>query len=232
MIAAISKEVRELLANDHTGLGFAHVERVCALAERLAEAEKADMQIVMLAALLHDVDDYKLFGAECAEKLINARQIMHKYAVAPACEEKVCEIIRTMGYSRALAGIRPQSLEGKIVSDADMLDAIGAVGTIRCLAYALARCETVVFDPRVFPDTEMDAATYKQAGRKSDNFINHYFEKLLRLKDMLFTDTARAEAELRHRFMIDFLREFFREHNCPEWLVYLENYMQNKGKAA
>lgn len=91
-------------------------------------------------------------------------------------QEKVCDIIRNMGYNKSLQGIRPRCLEGRIVSDADMLDAIGAMGTIRCLAYALARCDTPIFDKDIWPEVNLTAQEYRMPNRKSDNFINHFLK--------------------------------------------------------
>ena len=224
MIHNVENDVKILMAGDNTGHGFEHVRRVFDMSLDMAKIENANVEIVGLASLLHDVDDYKLFGQESADNLTNARMIMDKYTIKEDVKNSVCEIISNMGYSNAMKGIRPQTLEGKIVSDADMLDAIGACGTIRCLTYALARCETVVFDENVFPDLNISAEEYKKPNRKSDNFINHFFEKLLKLKNMMFTQSGRQEAEKRHKSMVDFLSAFFREQKLDNWLNYLQEF--------
>ena len=224
MLHNVENDVKILMSGDNTGHGFEHVRKVLNLAVDMAKIEGADVEIVSLASLLHDVDDYKLFGQESADNLTNAHMIMNKYNISEEVKDKVCDIIANMGYSNAMKGIRPQTLEGKIVSDADMLDAIGACGTIRCLTYALARCETVVFDENVFPNVNMSAEEYKKPNRKSDNFINHFFEKLLKLKNMMFTQSGRQEAEKRHKIMVDFLSAFFREQKLDNWLKYLQNF--------
>jgi len=204
MISDVENDVKILMSGDNTGHGFEHIQRVFDTAIEIAKKENASIEIVGLAALLHDVDDYKLFGQESADNLVNARNIMNKYNIDDVVKNKVCEIIASMGYANAIKGIRPKTLEGKIVSDADMLDAIGACGIIRCLTYALARCETVVFDKNIFPDVNMSAEEYKKTNRKSDNFVNHFFEKLLKLKNMMFTQSGKDEAEKRHKIMMDF----------------------------
>ena len=229
MINNIWNDVRTVMAGDSTGHDIEHVKRVYDVAMMITQQEKCDAKVVGLAALLHDVDDYKLFGQESADNLLNARKIMQKNNVSQVIQERVCNIIRNMGYSNAIKGIRPDCIEGKIVSDADMLDAIGACGVVRCLTYAIARCETVVFDKDVFPVIDMSSDEYKQPNRKSDNFVNHFFEKLLKLKNMMFTDYAKKEAEVRHKIMVDFLKAFFREQNLSEWLDYLCNY-ENQNK--
>lgn len=226
-------EVRKMLSGEQSGHGVDHVERVYRLALELAEKEGADKEIAGLAALLHDCDDYKLAGEEAAEKLPNARRILAVVGAADDVREKVLEIIARMGYAKSLKGVRPSSLEGKVVSDADMLDAIGVCGIIRCLQYALVRCNafgTPLFDPAVWPEPGLSAEEYKRPNRKSDNFINHFFEKLLKLKAMMMTASAREEAEIRHRAMTDFLYHFFRERKLTEWSAYLDAYSAAGGQ--
>lgn len=227
ILKKVKNDVRVLMSGDNSGHGFDHVERVYRIAVKMAEEENADMEIVALAALLHDADDYKLFGEESAQNLTNAKKIMRQNNVGEETSSRVCEIIRTMGYSKALKGIRPQTLEGQIVSDADMLEAIGAMGLVRCLAYALDKCHSgtnQIFDEKIWPEVNLSAEEYKKPNRVSDNFVNHFFEKMLKLKTMMFTKSGRKEAEIRHRFMVDFLYEFFRENNAGEWIEYLKNF--------
>lgn len=227
----IKDAVRELMSGDKSGHGFDHVERVYKIAVNMAKEENADVEIVALAALLHDADDYKLFGEECAQNLTNAKKIMQLHNVDKEKASRVCEIIRTIGYSKALKGIRPQTLEGQIVSDADMLEAVGATGLVRCLAYALDKCHSgtnQIFDEKVWPEVNLSAEEYKKPNRVSDNFINHFFEKMLKLKTMMFTKSGQKEAEIRHRFMVDFLYEFFRENDAGEWIKYLQEFEKER----
>ncbi len=230
-MSGVLADVRQLLNGDKSGHGADHVERVYVLAMKLAEKENVSKEVIALAALLHDADDYKLFGEENAKNLTNAKKIMRQNGVDEEMAQQVCDIISHMGYSKCLQGIRPHSIEGKIVSDADMLEAIGAVGTVRCLAYALDKCHSgtdQIFDKNVWPEVNLSAAEYKKANRKSDNFINHFFEKMLKLKDLMLSEAGKKEAQIRHRFMLDFLYEFFRENDCPEWIAYLEAYEMKK----
>ena len=220
-------DVRHLLNGDKSGHGADHVERVYALAMKLSEGENVNKEIVALAALLHDVDDYKLFGEEHAKNLTNAKKIMQQNGVDAQISAQVCDIIANMGYSKCLQGIRPKTKEGAIVSDADMLEAIGAVGTVRCLAYALDKCHSgtdQIFDRNICPEVNLSAEEYKKFNRKSDNFINHFFEKMLKIKALMMTEAGKQEAQIRHKFMLDFLYEFFRENDCPEWTEYLKNF--------
>ncbi|MBE6448212.1 MAG: HD domain-containing protein [Alphaproteobacteria bacterium] len=224
MINSVEQKVRELMAGDNTGHSFDHVERVYKTAIDLCAKEDANMEVVAISALLHDADDYKLFGQECADKLTNAKRIMNECNVDSEVQQQVCLVIANMGYSKALKGIRPQTIEGKIVSDADMLDAIGANGIVRCMAFALARCETPIFNAEIWPEPDMCAEEYKRPNRKSDNFINHFFEKLLKLKNMMMTDAGKKEAEKRHKLMVSFLEAFFLENSLPQWVAYLYDY--------
>lgn len=231
IIENVLSEVRHLLNGDKSGHGADHVERVYALAMKLSENENVNKEVIALAALLHDVDDYKLFGEANAKNLTNAKRIMQQNGVDVQTSAHVCDIIANMGYSKCLQGIRPQTQEGKIVSDADMLEAIGAIGTVRCLAYALDKCHSgtdQIFDRNVWPEINLSADEYKKPNRKSDNFINHFFEKMLKLKGLMLTEAGKKEAQIRHQFMLDFLYEFFRENDCPEWVEYLKNYEMKK----
>lgn len=137
MIEAIKEQVRQCLAGDQSGHGMEHINRVLNLSLRFAKSEKADQEIVALIALLHDVDDYKLVGAANAELFTNAKRILapidhHK-------KEQVLSAMKTIGYSKRLSGIIPSTLEGMIVADADMCDAMGTIGILRSDQYNLAR---------------------------------------------------------------------------------------------
>lgn len=124
-ISGITRDVSAILSTDKSGHGIEHVNRVPRTAVVFAKKEGADNVIVQLAALLHDVDDYKLFGQVYADELVNANKILEKYSVDEQTKSVVLGIIRSMGYSKYLEGIRPKTIEGMVVSDADMCDAIG-----------------------------------------------------------------------------------------------------------
>lgn len=222
----IKKKVTALLASDKSGHADDHTFRVYDTAIKLSDHETADKNIVALAALLHDCDDYKLFGQECADNLTNAKMIMDSENIEKVTQQQVCDIIRNMGYSKLLVGIRPKTIEGRIVSDADMLDAIGALGIIRCLMYTLFKCSGSYFDKNNWPELNLTSEEYKRPNRKSDNFINHFFEKLLKLKKLMLTDAGKEEAKARHDVMVVFLRQFFRESNLLEWEVFLDKFIK------
>ncbi len=221
--------VCELLGSDTSGHADDHVERVALLAERFASkcSEPVDLQEVLLTAWLHDVDDYKLVGKAQAEKLTNAVNIMTEAKVAEDLRRAVLENIAAIGYSKRLNGKQPQRLAGQLVSDADMCDAIGAVGIERALVYACHHGGRI-FNPKVWPNVNLAAHEYNADGNThdTDGFINHFFEKLLKLKDLMLTEPGRIEAENRQQIMVDFLRHYFREKNAPEWSEFLEEYLR------
>lgn len=230
--AKIAAKVKNLLDGDNTGHGIEHVEKVYRNAMKLCDGTpEADREVAGLAALLHDCDDYKLFGEDCARNLTNSRRIMDECGINEEIQRKVCAAIGSIGYSKRLKGIKPESLEGRIVSDADMLEAMGTTGIIRCMTYALARCNghgTPLFDAGVWPEPDLSAEEYKKPNRRSDNFINHFFEKLLKLKNLLLTEAGQAEGKKRHDFMVAFLRRFFDEYDAADWQKYLDDYLKKE----
>ncbi len=222
-LSSLTEDVRKILAKDSSGHGMEHVERVLKLALNFADSEGADKEIVTLAALLHDVDDYKLFGKENADGMINANQLLDKHGVRPEVKEAVLDIIRSMGYNKYLEGVRPKSLEGMIVSDADMCDAIGAIGIIRTHAYAVSKGNEF-FDKTMAPEDESLSADQYRASKKSHS-AQHFFDKLLRIPSILMTDAGRQEGRKRQAIMVDFLRELFIEEDAKDWQSYLDEYV-------
>ncbi len=224
----VALKVEEFLLRDCSGHGFDHACRVRKMAEKIAEQEGGDKEVVALSALLHDVDDYKIFGQEAADNLINAKRIMADCDVVIDVQNAVCDIISNMGYSKLLAGVRPKNLEGKIVSDADMLDALGVNGIVRTLNYAFFREQKYgikIFDKDIWPELNLSAEEYKRKGRKADNCINHFFEKTLLLKDLMLTETGKKEALVRHNRMVEFLEGFFAENDAQDWLEFLHKFL-------
>ncbi|MCI9443096.1 MAG: HD domain-containing protein [Oscillospiraceae bacterium] len=223
MIEKIRKQVCELLEKDHCGHGMDHVNRVLHLSLKFAETENANQDTAALIALLHDVDDYKLFGMESAEHLTNARMILNQCSIDDAVKEQVLSAVKTIGYSKRLTGLRPITLEGMIVSDADMCDGIGVTGILRSYQYNLAH-GNVFFDKSIYPTLNMSATDYM--AKKSGTVVTHMFEKSLRLKDLMLTGSGKREALERHNTMVAFLYHFFEEENVPEWTDYLDHYLE------
>lgn len=227
MFHQIRTQVQQLLGQDNSGHDMAHIDRVLSLSLRFATRENANQDVVALIALLHDVDDYKLFGAESAQNLTNASSILEQVTCSKDdVKRQVLSAIGAIGYGKRLDGLQPATLEGKIVSDADMCDALGATGLFRLYRYNLAHGYPV-FDRGFYPSLDMSTAEY--AATRKRTVISHMFEKLLRLKDLMLTDSGKAEAATRHEIMVEFLYHFFREENAPEWIDYLTNYLQKQG---
>ena len=223
MIEDVRQQVYKLLDKDNSGHGMDHVERVLKMSLRFAGAENADKETVALIALLHDVDDYKLFGTESADNLTNAVNILEQCSIKGNVKEQVLNAIRTIGYSKRLKGISPSTLEGMIVSDADMCDSIGSTGILRSYHYNSAHGNKF-FDKDVFPTLNMSSSDY--IAKKNGTVVTHMFEKLLTLKDLVLTDSGKKEAIERHNIMVEFLYHFFEEENVPQWIEYLDNYLK------
>ncbi len=180
--------IRNLFRGNADGHGFDHSLRVWRNAMMIAESEDCDPRIVSLAALLHDADDYKLFATE---NNANARRFLDAHGVAREDADRVCAAINAVSFSRN-RGKRPETAEGRVVQDADRLDALGAVGIARTFAFGGGH------------------------GRPPEDSIAHFHEKLLLLRDMMNTGKAKEIAEERHAFMEAFLREWDRETKVPE----------------
>ena len=202
---ALREGVRRFFAGDHSGHDWYHTVRVVNLALSLAEAEGADRGIVTLAALLHDVDDYKLTGGAMGAT-DNADRLMGMYGYSPEERERVCGIIRQVSF-KGRDTVAPDSLEGKVVQDADRLDAIGAVGIARAFAFGGAHGRAM-YAPGEAPGKDLSAEEYMS---RKGSTINHFYEKLLLLRDMMNTESARRVADARHDYMAGFLDEFFAE---------------------
>ncbi len=222
-IEKVREKAKALLDSDNSGHGMDHSERVLRLSLQFAEAESANTEVVSMAALLHDVDDYKLFGEESAKNLTNAKTILDDCGVDEDTKNQVIEAIETIGYSKRLQGITPITIEAKIVSDADMCDGMGIIGILRSYQYNIAHGGEF-FNKDIFPVLDMSAEEYKT--KKDGTVVTHLFEKILKLKDLMLTDAGRKEATKRHGYMVDFLYHFFEEENVPEWAEYLTNYLK------
>ncbi len=223
VLEKIKSKVYELLSNDNSGHGIDHVERVLNLTLKFAEKENANKEISSLIALLHDVDDYKLFGIKNAENLTNAKRIMEDCNIDEDTQKQVILALNNIGYSKRLKGCCPTTLEGKIVSDADMCDALGANGILRVYTYSIKN-GTPFFNKNTFPIEDMSAEKYTR--KCADSSVCHIFEKILKLKDLMLTTSGKEEAKNRHQIIVDFLYHLFDEENTPEWKEYLDNYLK------
>jgi uncharacterized protein len=198
--------IKKEFSHDSSGHDWWHIYRVWKNAITICEHEKADAFIVQLAALLHDLDDWK-FNETGDETPHRARAWLDSCAVKIPVAEKVCEIIMHISYKGANVENKMKSLEGLIVQDADRLDAIGAIGIGRAFAYGGYK-DRPMYDPESKPQLH---ATFEQYKNSKSATINHFYEKLLLLKDMMNTKTARRIAEQRHEVMLKFLDQFMNE---------------------
>jgi uncharacterized protein len=221
----IKKSVSELFGNNFGGHDDKHVFRVYQMAMNFCdEIPEANRDLVAAAALLHDCDDYKLFGEESARLLTNTRRILASSGFDDTFTDKCVGIVKTIGYSKRLNGIIPDCVEGKIVSDADMADASGLIGVIRCIEYRAYRSKggEPFFDPDYLP-IEMDAEKYKQI--KHCPVVNHFFDKLFRLRDLALTEPGRRCLTQKHETLVNFLKTYFDEVNAPQaWKDLLAQY--------
>ena len=197
---------KRLLEKDSTGHDYHHIPRVTKLALRIAQTESgADPELVGLIAALHDVDDRKLSPETCKNQ-DNARCFLENAGLETGKIAMILKGIRQISF-KGTDSVAPDSLEARCVQDADRLDAIGAIGIGRAFAFGGARGRSM-YDPEQPPVMGMDGETYAKTQGPT---INHFYEKLLLLKDMMNTETGKAMAAHRHGFMEAFLEEFYRE---------------------
>ncbi len=201
--------VKKTLENAEKGHDWWHIQRVINLAKQISEKEGGDNFIIELAALLHDISDAKFNGGdeEAGERI--TLEFLKKNNVDNAVVEKVVEIIANVSYKGGFAKEKPQSIEFKIVQDADRLDSTGAIGIARTFLYSGFK-NREMYNPNIKPMKYKSASDYHKSDAPS---INHFYEKLLLLKDLMNTKTARQIAEERHKFMLQFLEQFFKEWN-------------------
>lgn len=197
--------VKEVFAGDFSGHDYFHTMRVYKMATNLAIRENADLQLVQLAALLHDVDDRKLSPETCENK-DRAVAYMREQGLHEETIELVKEIIGEVSFA-GTDSVVPKTLEGKCVQDADRLDALGAMGIARAFAYG-GNHNRVMYDPEIPPALNMSKEEYRN---HVSTTVNHFYEKLFLLKDMMNTNSAREIAKHRERYMKEYIDEFMNE---------------------
>lgn len=204
--------VKKTLEKDGSGHDFWHIYRVWKMAKRIAEEEKADLFTVELAALLHDIADWKYHDGDLSVGPKVAREFLESINADEKTIAHVCDIIGSVSYKGAgVKGIM-KTLEGKIVQDADRLDAIGAIGIGRTFMYSGNKGQPMHI-PGKMPVMHQSAEEYIKGNTTT---INHFHEKLLLLKDRMNTKAARKIAEGRHRYMEEFLDKFMKEWEGEE----------------
>lgn len=209
MIPATAAHVRALLADDSSGHDWWHIERVRRNAVQLAREEGADLMVVELAALLHDIADWKFHDGDDTAGPRAARAWLEGQGADAALIDHVTSIIAGLSYKGAGVNTDMPTLEGRCVQDGDRLDAIGAVGIARAFAFG-GHFGRAMYDPEHPPELHDSFAAYKS---KSGPTINHFYEKLLLLKDRMQTPTGRRLATARHAYLEAFLTQFYAEWN-------------------
>ena len=205
--------VREQLEGEGSGHDWWHIFRVWKNALYIASQEKgADTFTVELAALLHDIGDHKFHNGDETVGPRLVREWLEKLKLEETIIQSVSAIVSGLSYKGAGTSSAMPTLEGRIVQDADRLDAIGAIGIARTFAYGGHKGREL-YNPSIEPVLHDNFEAYKSSTAPT---INHFYEKLLLLKDRMHTPTARAMAEKRHRYMERFLEQFYAEWHATE----------------
>ncbi len=209
-LQAIEQEIRKQFDEDTTGHDWYHIERVRKMALHLQSKEGGDPVIVELAALLHDISDHKMNGGILNAGGKVAEELLKKYDFEQEIIQKVSSIIDKVSFKGLLVPDQMSTLEEKIVQDADRLDAIGAIGIARAFSFGGSK-NRPMYQPDISPE---EHTSFEQYANAKSHTINHFYEKLLHLKDRLHTDTAKKIGEQRHLVMEDYLKQFYIEWEC------------------
>jgi uncharacterized protein len=199
--------VQDTLKNAEGGHDWWHIHRVWTNAKLIAKTEKADLLIIELAALLHDIADSKFHNGDEEVGPTTTGKYLHSIGIEEDTVLHVQNIIRYMSFKSGFDMPAFHSIELAIVQDADRLDAIGAIGIARAFSYGGFKGREI-YNPEIKPDLNMSKEAYKNSTAPT---INHFYEKLLLLKDKMNTETGKRLAQQRHNFMEDYLRQFFME---------------------
>jgi uncharacterized protein len=199
--------IEEKFKNEGSGHDWWHLYRVWNLSKTIAKKENANTVVVELGALLHDIADFKFHNGDLTAGPRAARAWLGSIGADNKLIDQVCYIVENVSFKGAGEENKMESLEGKIVQDADRLDAIGAMGISRVFAYG-GHKGRAIHDPGINPILH---DTFEQYKESNSTAINHFYEKLLLLKDRMNTETGKKVAEHRHAYMEDFLKEFYEE---------------------
>lgn len=201
--------VKETLKGSESGHNWFHIERVWKNARHIGKAEHVNMLVVQLAALLHDIADSKFYNGDETIRPRIARNFLEAENVEEPIIDHVVKIMENMSFRSGYDKPSFISAELQVVQDADRLDAIGAMGIARAFHFGGYK-NREIYDPAIPPDLNMTKEAYKKSTAPT---INHFYEKLLLLKDKMNTTTGKKMAEERHVFMEKYLQQFFAEWN-------------------
>jgi uncharacterized protein len=209
IVADCTQYVQHALKEAEGGHDWFHIERVWKNAKLIAQNEPCNLIVVELAALLHDIADSKFHGGNEEVGPMKAKEFLTSTHLSSEIVEHIVAIIRNVSYKGGNASKTHESIELDIVQDADRLDAIGAIGIARTFNYGGYKNRTI-YNPSILPNLNMTKEEYKASKAPT---LNHFYEKLLLLKDLMNTSTGKLIAQERHSFMEVFLSQFYDEWN-------------------
>ena len=201
--------VKEKLEGAEAGHDWFHIERVWKLSKKIAEKEGGNLEVIELSALLHDIADPKFHNGDETLALKISKDFLEEIHVEGELIEQVLFVIKNISFKNRAEAPENHPLELQIVQDADRLDAIGAIGIARTFNFGGFK-NNLMYHPEIKPNLGMNKEEYKKSNGTT---INHFYEKLLLLKDLMNTETAKKIASERHGFMLQFLDEFYKEWN-------------------
>jgi uncharacterized protein len=201
--------VKEKLEGAEAGHDWFHIERVWKLSKKIAEKEGGNLEVIELSALLHDIADPKFHNGDETLALKISKDFLEEIHVEGELIEQVLFVIKNISFKNRAEAPENPPLELQIVQDADRLDAIGAIGIARTFNFGGFK-NNLMYHPEIKPNLGMNKEEYKKSNGTT---INHFYEKLLLLKDLMNTETAKRIASERHDFMLQFLDEFYKEWN-------------------
>jgi uncharacterized protein len=207
VIQKVKDYIKKTLGNEVTGHDWWHAWRVWRMAKEIAKKEGGDLFIIELASLLHDIADWKFYNGNTKKGADKASALLKKLGVANKDIKHVCHIIENVSFKGAGVKNEMKTKEGVIVQDADRLDVLGAMGIARTFTYGGYKGREI-YNPDIKVKFHKSFKEYRDGKNTS---INHFYEKLLLVKDRLNTKTAKKIAQKRHEFLEDYLKEFFKE---------------------
>lgn len=206
LVDKVRERVRQDFFGEGTGHDWWHIYRVVNNALAIQSREGGDRELIELAALVHDVGDHKFHEEADAQKNL-ITEMFRDLGADEIIIQQVLNVVKQVSFKGGNENLVLDSLEAKIVQDADRLDALGAIGVARAFAYGGSR-KRMIYDP---DDGPKDFQSFEEYKNDKGHTINHFYEKLLKLKKMMQTETGKKMAFLRHEFMEEFLNQFYRE---------------------
>lgn len=203
----LKKIIQHKFQGEGTGHDWYHIDRVCQLASYIQQHEGGNAEVITVSCLLHDLSDHKFNGGDFEQGAIESSKLLEELGYPTSFIEKVTDIVKNVSYKGSGVPDNMSSLEGKIVQDADRLDAIGAIGIARTFAYG-GHIGQPIYDPTIPPAQHESKEAYIS---QRTHTVNHFYEKLLLLKDRMHTETARKIAADRHQLMLNFLSDFYQQ---------------------